>query len=297
MGATVILQDLVIPSRQNLRLEYSGMDSLERCLNKDHFRNYPHHVEYVYNSRGFRDAEWPDSLDELKNAIWCVGDSFTVGIGSPEHYTWPQVLSSTTGRRCINISMDGASNTWISRRAQQIIKEVAPTHMVVLWSYFHRRERADAGLPDDRRVIHSEKSSSYHDDLVNFISCYQQLNSAATVTDIFNGTIPQAGLLDSQFILNDWNNLRDASWPEPCPQSRAEFSMLPNHIQQELFASPMLKENFERMFIYNEFVGQHQLIALSNLDYARDYHHFDMATSKFFTQEICKKLFVGNCNS
>jgi len=120
LGATVILQDLVLQSRVNFKSDVSGLDSLELCLNKDHFRNYPHHVEYVHNSRGFRDNEWPESADELKNAIWCVGDSFTVGLGSPRQFTWPQVLAAVTGRRCINISMDGASNAWISRRAQQI---------------------------------------------------------------------------------------------------------------------------------------------------------------------------------
>jgi hypothetical protein len=297
MGATMILQDLVLQSKVNLQCRFSGIDSLEKCLNKNYFLSYPHKVDYAYNSRGFRDSEWPESLDELKNAIWCVGDSFTVGLGSPYEFTWPQVLSAATGRRCINISMDGASNTWISRRAQQIVKEVAPTHMVVLWSYFHRREHPDAGLPDDRRIVHSTKSSSYNDDFADFVNCYQHLLNTAVSTNIVNGTIPRAGLLDNQIMLNNWKNIRDPSWPEQCPQSRSEFFSLPVYIQHELFTSPMIKEQFEMLFVYNEFVSQHQLTVLSNLDYARDYHHFDLVTSKYFTQEICKKLFDSNHSS
>jgi hypothetical protein len=228
----MILQDLIIPTRVNLHCEFSGLDSLEHCLNKDHFRLYPHPVEYVYNSRGFRDAEWPESLSELKDAIWCVGDSFTVGLGSPYHFTWPQVLSAATGRRCINISIDGASNAWISRRAQQIIKEVAPAHMVIMWSYLHRRELPNIGLSDEARRLHLDKSNSELDDLNNFINCYTNLKNCATGTSIFNGIIPRAGLL-GDYITQSWNNIKDSSWPEFLPTTPAEFNQLPAHVKQE----------------------------------------------------------------
>ena len=38
----------------------SGSDSPEECLSKDHFLNYTKDISYNYNSRGFRDNEWPD---------------------------------------------------------------------------------------------------------------------------------------------------------------------------------------------------------------------------------------------
>ena len=295
----MILQDLIIPSRVNLQCEFSGLDSLDRCLNKEHFQSYPYKVEYVYNSRGFRDAEWPESLEELKNAIWCVGDSFTVGIGSPYHFTWPQVLSAATGRRCINISMDGASNTWISRRAQQIVREVAPAHMVVMWSYLHRREHPDTKLSDDRRIVHYEESILEIDDLKNFVCCYQQLNAAAISTDIFNSIIPYSGLIrlvDNQVIANDWNNLRDPIWPDVYPKNKTEFAALSEYIQQELFSQPDVKDSFEQMFACDE-LSKCQLLELTNLDYARDYHHFDCITSKFFVEKVCETLFPNGNTS
>jgi hypothetical protein len=291
MGTAMILSDLILTTRINQHWDTSGMDSLEQCLNKQHFLDYPHPVEYQYNSRGFRDSEWPNSIDELKNAIWCVGDSFTVGLGSPYEFTWPQVLAKATGRRCINISMDGASNDWISRRAQQIIQEVNPTHMVVLWSYFHRRESPDTTLSDEARMIHSRKSSSYFDDIVHFFDCYKQLHSVKKSTKIFNGTIPSAGLFDDRFVLTDWNNIRDPSWNDRPPKSRAEFDALPSHIQHDILTQSAMRDRLDLMFFYYEFLDNHQLLSLTNLDYARDYHHFDKLTSDFFVQAACSELF------
>lgn len=113
--------------------EYSGIDSPELCVDKKHFNNWRSPITYHYNSRGFRDKEWPSDLEQ---SIWCIGDSFTVGLGMPQDQTWPAQLAHNT----INISLDGASNTWIARQACAILREVKPKHMVLHWSYSHRRE-------------------------------------------------------------------------------------------------------------------------------------------------------------
>ena len=130
-GIEMILPDLSIPSKANQYRQFSGLDSPELCLDDAHFENYPYNVNYRYNSRGFRDSEWPDNLTD---AVWCIGDSFTVGIGSSIDHTWPVVLSKTVGRRIINVSMDGASNNWIARKASQILAAVASSTFVLHWS-------------------------------------------------------------------------------------------------------------------------------------------------------------------
>ena len=84
-------------------------------------RQYLHPITYNYNSRGFRDQEWPDSMTELREATWCVGDSFTVGLGSPVTHTWPNVLQQTLQKKTINVSMDGASNNLIARKVLKIL--------------------------------------------------------------------------------------------------------------------------------------------------------------------------------
>ena len=140
-----ILDATRIISRANENSLFSGIDSLEAISpfaikEKKHFLNYPYPIEYHYNSRGFRDQEWPVSAESFKDSIWCIGDSFTAGVGLPFAHTWPQVLQQTVNRRTINVSLDGASNNWIAKHTCQIINEISPRNIIVQWSYSHRRE-------------------------------------------------------------------------------------------------------------------------------------------------------------
>lgn len=133
----MILPDLWLPSRAGLTLTYCGMDSPDKCINPVWFKRYPHSIQYHYNSRGFRDQEWPQDLSQV---LWCVGDSFTVGLGQPIEHVWPYLLAQRTGQRTVNVSMDGASNDWICRVAKSILTEFPQARIVVHWSYIHRRE-------------------------------------------------------------------------------------------------------------------------------------------------------------
>ena len=40
----------------------SGLDSLEHCLSKTHFLNFPREISYQYNKWGYRDNDWPSDL-------------------------------------------------------------------------------------------------------------------------------------------------------------------------------------------------------------------------------------------
>lgn len=136
----IILNDVCFSHFVNVKnLKINGLDDPNRCRNKQHFLNYPHEIEYNYNSRGFRDEEWPPEK-ELKSSIWCVGDSFTVGVGQPYNFIWPQVLQQKLGKRTINVSRDGASNDWIIRQSKKILDTIKPELMIVMFSYLHRRE-------------------------------------------------------------------------------------------------------------------------------------------------------------
>lgn len=134
----MILTDFIVPSRANARWLYSGIDSPGQALDKNHFDNFKYFVEYQYNSRGYRDQEWPKNLSDV---IWCIGDSFTVGIGSPLNHTWPQILKLKTRKPIVNVSMDGGSNSWMSRKILRLFEVIKPKHLVVHWSYLHRREK------------------------------------------------------------------------------------------------------------------------------------------------------------
>ena len=69
----MILPNLKLALRCHLYGRYTGIDSPKKCLNKEHFLNYPYEIEYTHNSRGFRGPEWPSKIDDI---CWCVGDSF-----------------------------------------------------------------------------------------------------------------------------------------------------------------------------------------------------------------------------
>jgi hypothetical protein len=190
----MILPDFIIPSRVNQSWNYTGIDSAERCLDKEMFENYPHKIIYSYNSRGFRDAEWPV---KLRPPIWCIGDSFTAGVGNPVRHTWPAALSKIMKTRTINISMDGASNEWIARRAKTLITDVRPGIIVLHWSYTNRREDPDTTLSDEERRIYMVDATAT-EDLKNTLECIRQVESLATTTKLVHTFIPDFAPVDSR---------------------------------------------------------------------------------------------------
>ena len=159
----------------------SGIDCLELAMDKEHFLNYPKKITYRYNSRGFRDNEWPE---DLSNVIWCVGDSFTVGIGQPFEDTWPQVLGSKLNRTCLNIGEQGCSNDTIALRIKEIYKLYNPTLIVVMWSYLSRRRINGVNRDHDKNDFGMER------DLANFSKNFKKVNELPTT--FVNLTIPYA---------------------------------------------------------------------------------------------------------
>ena len=184
----MILPNIILPELVNHYCETSGVDTYEHCFNKSHFKAYPYKVTYQYNSRGFRDKEWPSNLQDC---IWCVGDSFTVGLGTIFENTWTQVLSKVSNKPVINISMDGASNQWISRKCIEIIKEINPSNMVIMWSYAHRRESNNATITDLERRMHYKAYQTEFDDCMTFNVC---LNSVVRHArgNLIHFTVPNA---------------------------------------------------------------------------------------------------------
>ena len=228
---------LIVPKKINWRSDYSGMDSLELCNDRQHFLNYKKKITYEYNSKGFRDHEWPTELNDL---IWCVGDSFTVGIGQPFAETWPQLLEKKIGRRCINLGEDGCSNDTISLRVEKIYDLYKPKLIIVMWSYLHRRRIDNENVHSDKKDFGPKK------DLENLNKNYQKISKLKT--KIIQTIIPNI-LLDSQFNKKGIVN-----------------------------------------YLYNKFSNKFKILNFPQLDYARDYHHFDIKTSKHLVDLLIKKI-------
>ena len=288
MGSTVILPDFVLSSRANQHWQYSGIDSIEHCLNKNHFRSYPYSIEYAYNSRGYRDAEWPDTLDELKRAIWCFGDSFTVGVGQPFDHIWPQVLSKKLQHRIINVSMDGASNDWIFRKLKRVYEVINPKNIVILWSYTHRRELPDANLLDEDRMLLSGTDSPQQDD-AHWLQLTEQVRNLDSC--IVQATIPNFQGSGFQEISHQWSAIKGSTWPD-CPKSLAELENLPDYIKQELKSVFKCYKKFQHSFLdANKLVFPDDVIYIKKqLDWARDFHHFDLLTAQWLVDRVCQRL-------
>jgi len=173
----------------------SGMDSIDLCNDRSHFQSYHKNISYKYNSKGFRDNEWPK---ELSDVIWCVGDSFTVGIGQPFEETWPQMLQEKIGKRCLNIGEDGCSNDTMAMRVQEIHKLHNPKLIVIMWSYFSRRRMNNVNIPYDRQNFGQEN------DLKNFVKNFEMVNSLPI--NVIHSLIPNA-FEDEKYLKETYKNL------------------------------------------------------------------------------------------
>jgi len=172
---------LIIPDLINVTRHFNGLDSLELCYDREHWLNYNKKITYKYNSRGFRDDEWPE---DLSNVIWCVGDSFTVGTGQPFDEIWPRLLQTKIGKRCLNISQEGMSNDTIALMIHEIVNTYAPKNVVVMWSYLHRRK------VNNIDVHHNKKDFGDKQDLENFCKNYESVEKLPT--NIIHTLVPYA---------------------------------------------------------------------------------------------------------
>lgn len=296
LGPKNLLTNLQNPALANQRFYYSGMDSPMQCMDVKHFRDYPYTVIYEYNSRGFRDREWPDNLTD---SIWCLGDSFTVGIGCPIEHTWPSVLEYKSNKRTISISMDGASNNWIARQAIAVLEEIRPTYMVIMWSYLHRRENQKKIKDLDRRQHYDY--TSYQQDLANLIKNVDQVIASAGNTQLCMCTIPQAFVDPLHAVFELWQTIADSTWPA-IPLTDQQIQDLPRYIREEMQTQLDCWDHYNNLREYhNRFLetvpNSATLLSFPKLifetkqiDWARDGHHFDIKTSQSVVDRIVQTL-------
>lgn len=252
----MILSDFYLNTRANQIWYESGIDSLSECIDKDYFKSYPYDVEYKFNSRGYRDEEWSDNLQDLKESIWCLGDSFTVGMGIPYDKMWTKVLERLTNKRTINVSLDGASNEWIVRKFVRLIEEVNPNNIVIHWSYFDRRESNDVSLSDEDRRIKLLTVNDYEKNehikqlpihFKNLLSCVKKVEDAN-----YAGVVIHS-------IIHD------------------EINSYDKKIQSFIHRS------------LNSFTS-HYISDVGKVDYARDGLHYGVVTSENFAKKISKLM-------
>lgn len=286
MAIKKVLENIEIVEKAGSVSKFSGMDSQFSAIDPDHFRAFSHNVLYQYNSRGFRDQEWP-SDQQLSSAVWCLGDSFTVGIGSPFEHTWPQRLQLITGKRTINVSMDGASNAWLAETCCQIYSEIKPQNIVVMWSFPHRRQAPGPGTPYSRR-LHYEKTT-VGQDYENLLDCRSHVRNVCSDSNIVELIVPNWQITLTQTSWDNisvchWRDLTDSDWPscvteiDPGRLDIINLLVSEYHIDRHSL--------LEQLTTQQKIPAWHNLIQVPLIDRARDGHHFDIATANWIVAEI-----------
>jgi hypothetical protein len=240
------MNHLKVPGNIGQQLDHTGVDDYYHCFDQQHFLNYTKPITYKYNTKGFRDREWPNVIE---NRVWCVGDSFTSGVGQPQHETWPALLEQKLGERCINISEDGCSNDLINLRAKQIIKEHQPKAIVIMWSYFWRRYL-------DGKNVHYDKNKRElpKDDIDNFCKNITEVN--AMFDKVINLVVPDC--------------------------------LIESSVDKQNIGKTKSKKNINRLLSSMGY-NLPEIIEVEQIDYARDGVHFDLLTCTKLVDDILDK--------
>jgi hypothetical protein len=270
----------------------TDIDSLAHCVDPKHFKSYPYAVEYLYNSRGFRDREWPD---DLSNCVWCFGDSFTVGLGSPVTHTWPSLLEDKLNQRCINVSLNGASNFWIARKVIQVLEKIKPKLIVIHWTFTHRIESHDSSKSDEDRRQFADPSRTTEMMLFDFFDILHTLKTVQGNTKIIHSFIPDWSTVTTEEIREyRWNFFKGSEWPA-CPKTHAELNLLNAKILKEVKQISELYNILVDSFEYYKVLESElnkilHIPEFIKLDFARDGYHYDIKTATKFVNEILTLL-------
>lgn len=275
----MILPDFITPTRVDQQWNYTGIDSAESCVDIVRFRGYPHRFDYQYNSRGFRDREWPD---DLQTAVWCIGDSFTVGLGAPIEHSWPRQLEAVTGLTTINVSMDGASNDWIARKALRVIDVVQPETVVVQWSYLHRRE---LDIATARTQLWNKFYSAVRDSTWPKTATFDQL-APEIQHELTTVHAWPVFLTDEMRIVH---NLK-TTVEDDIDHTIELIQQLDNRIIHTFIPDFIDSKNRDRFYAELNHADVEYIKDFSRLDLARDGHHYDIKTSKQYADQITSAL-------
>ena len=180
-------QELQIGGYINHTSDTYGMDSLSKCYNKTLFKAFPHKVSYQFNELGYRERP---VAEYNKNAVIAVGDSFTVGLGLPVELTYPAQLERLCKHQVLNFSLNGASNEWIARKLEIILKYVDPAAIIVHYTFSHRRENNELTWFDDERTL-SEPNFTADENYANWETAHKRIQWLVNKIPMIYSHIPQ----------------------------------------------------------------------------------------------------------
>jgi hypothetical protein len=177
-------QTIGIPDYANMSCDTLGLDSLEHCFDKQHFLSYGP-VLYDFNELGYRHS---NHLAYCGDEILAIGDSFTLGLGVNQSDTWPEQLSQLLDYPVLNFSLNGASNDWIARKTELLLKYFSPRCVIVHYSFSHRREGKQSDWTDAERTL-CDANHSDQENQKNWQSNRDRLIQACGTTPLIHTAI------------------------------------------------------------------------------------------------------------
>lgn len=286
----MILENVFLKSRANAYYETTGIDSYINCEDKEHFNSYPYSLDYKFNSRGFRDEEWPTSFND---EIWCFGDSFTVGLGTPYHMIWPKKLQSDLDRRCINVSMDGASNYWIFRKVCDVITVINPKVIIIHWTYLHRWERPQEQLLDeDRRAWEREPYPDVELQIKEFRYLIDCLSTYKNIKIIHSFVPNWDVLLKNTLELSElkYELVKGSDWPNKIYDVKNNIPS--NNVLQEINQYHELRNGLYVLNYSGNLIPEieNNLGSVAQIDFSRDGFHYGELTVNNYVSRLLEFL-------
>ena len=193
--------------------------------------------------------------------------------------------------------MDGASNTWISRKSEDILQTINPKTLIIHWSYLNRREISD----DEIWNKHADESiqqvySMFSESDWPACNTLQEFENLPThiqekiiprwskpyYTDEERRRTDMASTLEQDLqnlILNINNTIKNKR------NSRIVHSMIPEFAQH-------VKSN-DLQIILDQLSADLNIEIIKyfpKLDRARDYHHYDVITATHFVDQLLELL-------
>ena len=103
------------------------------------FQEYgPEDIIYKFNQYGFRSDEF---VDDGRDSIMSVGDSFTMCLGVPDDHSWPYILSKKfTDCKNYNLGLAASSSDYVVRAVSKTIDILKPKAVFVFWPGLSSRE-------------------------------------------------------------------------------------------------------------------------------------------------------------
>lgn len=175
-----------IPFYSNLTTSSLGMDSRDQCFNRKLFDQFGP-VTYQFNEIGYR-THSVHNFDP--NAILLLGDSFTLGLGVNSVDRYSDILENQLKQQILNFSLNGASNDWISRKLDQLLKKFDPPAIIIHYTFSHRRERPNSDWFDDERT-ECEPDYSCQENFENWLENFNKITSSARGIKTIHSFIPK----------------------------------------------------------------------------------------------------------